>query len=358
MGQGNNKTLDRRSAHQRVLRLSLLLIILGAILLPVSSYVITGISGAYAQTDQETNARAEFWRTVRQGNTGYSAVQGRESNVLIQNGGQNWRQIRTGPVTVFGGWALVGVIAILLLFYVIRGPVKVEDGLAGETVSRWSLGERVLHWYTAILFIILAITGLSFLFGRIVLIPLLGAKGFSSWASVAYAAHNYLGPAFTVGVLLMIIVWFKNNLPKAYDWQWFLQGGGMIKGKHPSAGKTNAGEKLFVYWIGLLGVGIAVCVSGLILDFPLFEQTRRTMQLANIVHGITAIIWMILMCGHAYLGSFGINGAFEGMTTGQVDVNWAKQHHDVWYESIKDKTQSSDVEVASVAEDLKPAQTG
>ena len=358
MAQKQEITQDRRAKHHRAVILGLAFILLGAIFLPAASYLITGVTSVYAQTDQETNARAEFWRTIRQGHSGYSAVQGRESNVLIQNGGQNWRQIRTGPITVIGGWVIVGVIAVLLMFYVVRGPVKVENGRAGKLVPRWSLSERVLHWYTAILFIILAITGLSFLFGRSVLIPLLGAKGFSLWASFAYSAHNYLGPAFTIGVLVMIIVWFKNNLPEACDWQWFLQGGGMIKGKHPSAGKANAGEKLFVYWIGLLVIGIAACVSGLILDFPLFEQTRKTMQLANMVHGITSIIWITLMCGHTYLGSAGIQGAFEGMKTGSVDANWAKQHHDVWYENLKDEKRSGDVQVASVTDDLTPAHSG
>ncbi len=328
---------NRRRKSRRTLALSLAIVLLGAILLPTGSYLVTGVASAYGQGGKETNPRADFWRSVRQGKSGYSAVQGPESNVLIQNGGQNWRQIRSGPIMFFGKWIMVGAIGLLLLLYVVRGPVAVEKGLARKTVQRWCLSERILHWYTAILFIVLAVTGLSFLFGRSVLIPLFGAKGFSLWASFAYSLHNYSGPAFTVGVLLMIIVWFRNNLPKVHDWQWFLQGGGMVKGKHPSSGKVNAGEKLFVYWFGLLVIGVAVCVSGLILDFPLFGQTRATMQLANVVHGATSIIWIAVMCGHTYLGSAGIQGALEGMTSGSVDVNWAKQHHDVWYKDLENK---------------------
>jgi formate dehydrogenase subunit gamma len=313
---------------------SAIVIVAGAMLAPFAWYALEQIPAAQAQAQaqaqEDNNPRANYWRAVRGGDAGYSAVSGPESNVLIQSGGQNWRQMRNGPIANYGGWALLGICGLLLLFFLIRGSVKIEKGRSGVQVPRWNGFERTLHWYTAVLFILLAITGLSLLFGRAVLIPTLGKEVFAGWAEVARTVHNYAGPAFSVGVLLMILIWLKNNLPAKGDLKWFLGGGGMIKGKHPSAGKANAGEKVFVFWLGVFVAGIAVVATGLILDFPIYGQTRDTMQLAQMLHSSSAIFWTVLVLLHAYLGSIGTEGILEGMVRGHVDRNWAEQHHNRW----------------------------
>jgi formate dehydrogenase subunit gamma len=296
-----------------------------------------GLAMAYGHPDSEDepNPRAEYWREVRGGAEGYTAASGDYTvNSLIQGSGQNWRHLRNGPIATYGGGALLLTIVFFAALFTVRGQVRIEPGPANATVPRWSLFERFLHWYTAILFVVLALTGLSLLFGRALLIPMLGYQGFANWASLSMLVHNFLGPAFMVGVLLMIGIWLKNNIPARYDWEFFKQGGGLLKGKHPHAGKANAGEKLFVYWLGLVVAGTIVCVTGLILDFPNFGQSRETMQLAQTLHSVTSLIWIVLMLGHSYLGSVGIEGAFKGMVSGRVDLNWAKQHNDVWVDKL------------------------
>jgi formate dehydrogenase subunit gamma len=296
-----------------------------------------GLATAYGhpEAEDQANPRAEYWREVRGGTEGYTAASGEYTvSSLIQDDGQNWRQLRNGPIATYGGAALLLTIVFLAAFFTVRGRVRTEPGLANATVPRWSFFERFLHWYTAILFIVLALTGLSLLFGRALLIPILGAQGFAGWAGLSMSTHNFLGPAFIVGVVVMIAVWLKNNIPARYDWEFFKQGGGMLKGKHPHAGKVNAGEKLFVYWLGLVVAGTIVCVTGLILDFPNFGQTRETMQLSHMLHSVTSLIWIVLMLGHGYLGSVGIEGALKTMTSGRVDLNWAKQHNDIWIEKL------------------------
>ena len=311
--------------------------------LPLGSYVVTGIQSANAQAVEETNPRANYWRAVRDGNQGYTAVEGQETNVLMQEGGQNWRQWRNGPIATIGGWGLFVMVLGIALYFGLKGPVPLDDGRSGRTVSRWSTANRVLHWYTAILFIILAITGLSILFGRAVLIPLLGPEGFAAWADISIGLHNYCGPAFAIGVVLMLVFWARYNLPAKGDGNWLAQGGGFFgKGKHPPAGRINAGEKIFTYG-AMLTIGVVVVATGFILDFPNYGQTRDTMQLAHILHGVASLIWVALMLGHIYLGSVGVEGALEGMTTGRVDENWAKQHHSLWYdEARKEGTPASD----------------
>lgn len=333
-----------KSSHARIMLWSMAIILVASMVLPLSGYVYVGlVSDTQAQSaESETNPRADYWRAVREGNEGYVASQGAyTTNVLVQNGGQIWRQVRNGPVASYGAGLLIAVIVILAVFFAIRGPMRLQGERSGKTVFRWTAFERGLHWFVAILFIILAITGLSMLFGRAVLIPLLGLEGFSVWASVSITLHNWLGPLFIVGVAAMILIWFTNNLPKSYDWEWFKQGGGIIKGKHPPAGKANAGEKLFVFWAGLVVCGIIVSATGVVLDFPIWGQSREDMQLAQVLHASFAIVWTGIILGHIYLGSVGTEGAFEGMVSGRVSVEFAEQHHDKWYEEVKHQAEDT-----------------
>ena len=101
------------------------------------------------------------------------------------------------------------------------------------------------------------------------------------------------------------------------------------------AGRINGGEKLW-FWI-ICTFGVAVCVTGIILNFPNFEQTRETMQIASVIHVIAANLWLAVAIGHMWIGTLGTEGSLEAMTTGQVSAEWAKQHHDKWYEEVKAK---------------------
>jgi formate dehydrogenase subunit gamma len=329
---------------------SVVVILLGAMVAPLTGYVYVAIDSAFAQqakpetpsaAEQQTNPRANYWRAVREGYEGYTAASGPyTTDVLIQNGGQNWRQIRNQTVTNTSAWVIALVVGALALFVLIRGRIRVEHAPTGRTVERWNMNERILHWFTAILFVMLAITGLSMLFGRAVLIPLMGYEGFSAYAGVGRALHDYLGPFFVVGVLLEIVIWFKDALPEPTDGSWLRRAGGFFsKSDHPSAGRINAGEKYLTYWIGLVLLGSAVNITGILLDFAYFGLSRETMQVSNVIHAAAGILWFSLMLGHMFLGAWGVEGTLEGMTRGRVTSEWAKQHHDVWYEREGRKTE-------------------
>lgn len=329
--------ITKKSRHARIMLWSLAVILCGSLVLPLTGYVYVGLTGTtYAQAqDEETNPRATFWGAVRESQSGYVSSQGPyTTNTLIQNGGQNWRQYRNGPVSTYGPWILAASLLAIGLFHVVTmGGVKLDAQRSGKTVQRWSVFERYLHWFTATLFIVLAITGLSMLFGRAVLIPVLGSAGFAAWAQLALTLHNYLGPFFVVGVLLEILIWIRHNIPNATDLKWFAQGGGLIGKGHPSAGRMNGGEKVW-FWI-ICTFGVAVCVTGLVMDFPNFGFSREDMQLANLIHAVAGLVWVAVAFGHIYIGTAGTEGSLEAMTTGRVSVEWAKQHHDQWYEEVK-----------------------
>lgn len=293
------------------------------------------------------NSISQVWRQVREGVAGYSAVSGQETDELIQGSGQNWRQLRNGPIATYAVW-LFGITGFGIGgFYLVRGQVKLAQPRSGRKVKRWSAGERLLHWFTAIIFIVLTITGLSLLYGRAVLIPLIGKAEFAAYADLAKIIHNYTGPAFIVGLLLMIVTWFKDNLPKRIDIRWLLEFGGMIGNKHPSAGRINAGEKLW-FWL-LVFAGVAVCITGLILDFPNLGLDRLVLQISHLIHLILAIVLIVGSLAHMYIGTLGTEGAFEGMVSGKVDVTWAKQHHDLWYEELQRNNKDNDGEASMEA---------
>ncbi len=311
--------------------------------------VFNTLESGYAA--EETNPRADYWRLVRSNENGYSAVTGRETNELIQGSGEVWRQLRNGPIATYGALLMLFTLLALGAFYLYRGKVELGHPRSGDTVERWNKQERILHWYTAVLFILLAFTGLSLLYGRAVLIPLLGHDGFSSYAIICKWVHNIAGPFFIVGLVVMILLWFKHNIPDKTDIKWFLEFGGMIGDKHPSAKRMNAGEKAWFWTLFFAGAGVAI--SGLVLDFPNFDQEREIIQLAHLTHAILAILLMSFSLGHIYIGTIGTEGALEGMVTGRVDTTWARQHHDLWYEEIRDQGKS----VSSPMPDTTEGQT-
>ncbi len=275
-----------------------------------------------------SNPRADWWRLVRDGVSGYSAVEGLETGELIQASGEFWRQLRNGPVSWLGGVMLGGMLGALALFYLVKGPIRLAKSRTGMLVPRWSRGERLLHWTTALLFITLALTGLSILYGRRILIPLMGHEPFSATLIWVKYLHNVTGPLFFVCLVMMTLRWFRDNLWRRIDWEWFKSLGGMLGRGHPPAGRMNAGEKAW-FWL-LITFGAVVSVSGIVLDLPVFGLEREWMQLSHLLHVSSAILVMAGALGHIYLGTLGTEGALEGMVTGSVDLSWARQHHDVW----------------------------
>lgn len=336
---------------RRLTTWSLLAIVFMALLLPLGSYTVhfLGAEAIAQESGTTVNPRSNYWRAVRDGVSGYSAVSGPESGVLIAPGGTEWQALRDGPVAKYMPWGIVGMIAIVLIYHLIHGRNRLAAPRSGRKVKRWSWFSRLVHWTTAVSFIALAITGLSMLIGKTVLIPLLGKAGFALWAQTSITIHNVLGPVFSVGIVLMIVLWVWHNFFTRVDLQWFKQGGGMIGDAHPSAGRMNGGEKVW-FWI-VTFVGLAVSITGLVMVapvygiaipewasfLPLVEGTREQMQQANLVHAVLSLAWAAIAVGHIYIGTAGTEGALEGMTTGYVSTEWAEQHHDLWYRKLEEQ---------------------
>jgi formate dehydrogenase subunit gamma len=183
---------------------------------------------------------------------------------------------------------------------------------------------------TATCFIILAITGLNITFGRRVLLPLMSPENFTAWSQWAKYTHNFLSFAFTLGVILIFLTWIAGNIPTKTDVEWLKEGGGIVGHKHPAAGRFNAGQKV-IYWIVVLGGGL-MAATGYLMMFPFYVTGIAGMQMATMIHGVVAVLFVAVMLAHIYIGTLGEEGAFEAMGSGTVDVNWAREHHSEWVE--------------------------
>jgi len=220
------------------------------------------------------------------------------------------------------------MLALLVIFYLTRGMVRIEAGRSGRVLVRFSAFERAIHWMTATCFVILAVTGLNITFGRPLLLPWMGPEAFATWSQLAKYAHNYLSFPFAIGVVIIFLMWLPGNFPSKVDVEWLKEGGGIVGDKHPAAERFNAGQKL-VYWVVVLG-GALVAITGYLLMFPFYGTTIDTMQRAEMVHAVAAALFIAFMLGHIYIGTIGMEGAFEAMGEGTVDVNWAREHHSLW----------------------------
>jgi formate dehydrogenase subunit gamma len=262
--------------------------------------------------------------------SGRCTIPDQKACTIEQPAGRDWRHFHQVTLRWIGAIAILGMLVLLVGFYVVRGMVRMELGRSGRVLVRFSTFERMVHWMTASCFIVLAITGLNITFGRPLLLPLLGPEAFTTWSTWAKYAHNYLSFPFTLGVVLIFLMWIAWNIPTKVDIEWLKEGGGIVGHQHPHSYRFNAGQKA-IYWIVVLGGG-AVAASGYLLMFPFYGTNIADMQVAQAVHGVIAALFIAVMLGHIYIGTMGMEGAFEGMWDGTVDVNWAKQHHDLWLE--------------------------
>jgi formate dehydrogenase subunit gamma len=252
--------------------------------------------------------------------------------VLIQPAGRVFQRFHEVILHWFGTILLVGMLALLAIAYLIMGPIRMSAGRSGIRIPRFTGFERFAHWLNATAFVLLALTGLNITFGKYLLMPVIGPDNFSRVSQATKYVHNFTSFAFVIGMVLIIALWIKDNVPRRVDLAWLKEGGGFIKSKHPPAGRFNAGEKM-VFWLSL-AAGIAVIASGYLLLFPFYVTDIFGMQIAQGVHAIAALLFVALILAHIYIGTIGMEGGFEAMGKGTVDLNWAKEHHSLWFEQM------------------------
>jgi formate dehydrogenase subunit gamma len=250
--------------------------------------------------------------------------------------GEAWRQVRNNWIIPYGGSLMLIALLTLGVFYWRKGPIGGHSAATGRLIERFTPLERAVHWTTAGSFVVLAVSGIVMAFGKFFLLPIIGATLFG-WLSYALKTlHNVVGPLFVVSLLVFIVIYLRDNLPRAGDLAWLKGAGGIFRGQEIPSGRFNAGEKV-VFWGGVIVLGLVVSASGLVLDLlvPGFGETRGQMQIAHMVHAVASVLMMAMFFGHIYMGTVGVSGALQAMKTGYVDEAWAKDHHELWYDDIK-----------------------
>ena len=321
---------------------------------------------------------SELWRQLRYDSAQISVSSGGEvAKVLVQDGGMRWLEFRAGPLRQYGGWLLLGTIAALGVFFLLRGRIRIDGEKTGRTVTRFKSIERFGHWLLAGSFIVLGITGILSLFGRLFIAPYLGKVANATLLDLSKWLHNVVAWGFIAGLVMIFVMWAVHNIPNRTDLTWLRQFGGIIGSAHPPAKKFNAGQKL-IFW-SVVVFGTSISLSGVSLLFPyelpLFAKTfgflnttglsellglgqlpvalapQEEMQLAQAWHAILAFVLMAIIIAHIYIGSVGMEGAYDAMGSGEVDEAWAKQHHSIWLQEMQDKqTEASEDSAATPAE--------
>ena len=306
----------------------------------------------------------DLWRALRFNEANISVSAGGDvAKVLVQEGGMAWYEFRKGPLATYGGYLLLGTLGALLLFFLLRGRVMVDAPMTGRTVTRFKFVERLAHWMLAGSFILLGFTGLFVKYGRDYIAPYLG-KEFNSYLLIGSKfVHNNVAWAFMLALVMVFFMWVWHNIPNRTDVTWFAQAGGIIGKKHPPAKKFNAGQKIIFWSVILLGGSISLSGLSLLFPFelPLFAKTfaalndlgvpgllgiaelptvlapQEEMQLAQAWHAIVSFVLMAIIIAHIYIGSIGMQGAYDAMGSGEVDEAWAHQHHSIWLDEVKAK---------------------
>lgn len=316
-----------------------------------------------------TKSDSDIWRKIRRGVEGTVSIPDKKAGVYIQSAGETWRNVRNGPFKSYGALAMVLTLIGLGFFFLLRGRIEIEGGRSGKTITRFADFERTGHWLLAVSFIILALTGLNLMYGKFLLLPLIGPEAFAALTQFGKMIHNYVAFAFMISLVMVLVVWIRDNIPNRNDLVWLSKGGGLFsKGVHPPARKFNAGQKI-LFWLIILG-GISISMSGIAMmwpfEFAFFSKTFaflnifgfnlptdlkpvNEMQLNTLWHGIMAMFMIVVVIAHIYLGSMGMEGAFDAMGSGEVDLNWAKEHHSLW---VKEVAEAEAEAAASAAKEV------
>jgi formate dehydrogenase subunit gamma len=254
----------------------------------------------------------------------------------------------------------MGMIALLAAFFMYRGRIKIDGEKTGRKITRFKAIERFGHWLLSGSFILLGLTGLISLFGRKFLIPTFGHDAFSFIAVGSKWVHNNVSWAFMLALGMIFVMWVAENIPHRSDINWLRKGGGIFSKGHPPAKKFNAGQKL-IFW-SVIVLGLSISVSGLSLLFPFelnmfaatfakinatgiggllgFGELRETlapheeMQYSQLWHSIVSFVLMAIIIAHIYIGTVGMEGAYDAMGSGEVEEQWAREHHSLWVEEV------------------------
>jgi formate dehydrogenase subunit gamma len=199
-------------------------------------------------------------------------------------------------------------------------------------VKRHAPHERVNHWIVAILWILLACSGLAFFHPSFYFLANLLGGG--PWARIL---HPFLGVAFFAAFFLMMLRYWADNKIQPCDREWAKHLGDFINNRDdrlPEIDKYNIGQKRY-FWVAVVSTFLLL-LSGIVMWRPYFAGAFPivAVRIAAVVHAVAAFVLILGVISHIYAGVFWVRGTLRAMTRGDVSHGWARGHHALWYKRV------------------------
>ncbi|WP_382159285.1 formate dehydrogenase subunit gamma [Hydrogenophaga sp. ANAO-22] len=203
--------------------------------------------------------------------------------------------------------------------------------MSKRLIQRYRDGDRMNHWFIALMFFLAALSGLAFFHPSLFFFTNLFGGG--QWTRIL---HPFLGLLMVLGFLLFFIKIWRENLINDHDRAWMKHAGRMLQGDKagmPPVGKYNAGQK-FVFWAMALSLLVLV-VTGFMFWRPWFAPffSIPVMRIAVLLHAVSAVVLVLSVIVHVYAAIW-VKGTVRAMTRGTVTENWARLNHPLWHEEM------------------------
>ena len=224
--------------------------------------------------------------------------------------------IRSSVIIPSFGIAILVFIGLSLGHFFAIGPKDMTGKGDADAIPWWNMFERIIHWIMAVSFVILLISGLLITFGRY-----FGGGGGTLFLR---QLHDYSGFVFIPCLAIMVLLWLKESIPKAYDMGWLAHFGGYLGYKEKlTSGKFNAGQKLWFWIMTVTGVLLSWSGLGLFFQWGMMSDLRFYV----ILHFFSSIPMILMFLVHLYMTTIGTKGSFMGMIHGKMSKTAAESYH-------------------------------
>ena len=198
-------------------------------------------------------------------------------------------------------------------------------------LQRYKDGDRMNHWFIALMFVLAALSGLAFFHPSMFFFANLFGGG--SWTRIL---HPFLGLLMVLGFLGLFFRLWRDNLITAGDREWARHMGKMLSGDKaglPPVGKYNYAQKL-TFWVMALSL-VVLLATGVMFWRPWFAPyfSVEAMRAAVLLHSVAAVVLILSTIMHVYAAIW-VKGTIRAMTRGTVTESWAKTNHALWHQEV------------------------
>jgi formate dehydrogenase subunit gamma len=200
-----------------------------------------------------------------------------------------------------------------------------------KLLRRYEDGQRMNHWFIALMFVLAGLSGLAFFHPSLFFLSHLFGGG--SWSRIL---HPFLGVLMCVGFLGMFFKLWRDNVVNDADREWKKHMGDMLKGNKaamPPVGKYNYGQKM-VFWLMAVSL-LVLLVTGIMFWRPWFAPyfPVEALRIAVLLHSASAVLLIAATIMHVYAAIW-VKGTVRAMTRGTVTEGWAKVNHPLWHQEV------------------------